>query len=57
VDAAVRSIPSTWLDGDEKALEQLLDRLLHRRSRLTDLIEACKEERSEPFPRWRSQKK
>lgn len=56
VDAAVRSIPSSWLDGDEDALTDLLERLLRRRNRVADLIEACQADRSEPFPAWNQKK-
>jgi len=54
IDAAVRGIPSSWLAGDESALEQLLDCLLRRRARVADLIESCRSNRSDPFPGWRS---
>ena len=55
VDGAVKGIPTAWLDGDEEALEQLLDRLMHRRARVADLIESCRGERSNPFPAWRGE--
>ncbi len=53
MDAAVRGIPSAWLEGEDEALEKLLDRLLRRRTRVSDLIEGCRTERSNPFPAWR----
>jgi hypothetical protein len=51
-DQALKEIPPTWLDGDEGALEQLLEQLLRRRKRVPDLIEACRTGRSNPFPNW-----
>jgi len=53
VDSAMKGIPTAWLEGDEAALEQLLDRLLRRRARVGDLIESCRKERLNPFPEWR----
>ncbi len=53
VDHAVKQIPPAWLEGDEKELGELLDRLLARRRRVPDLIEACRSGRVDPFPGWR----
>lgn len=53
VDQAVKSIPPAWLGGDEEAFEVLLARLLKRRSRVPDLIEASRSGLSNPFPNWR----
>jgi HipA-like kinase len=53
VDQTVKQIPTSWLEGDEDALHQLLDRLLARRRRVPDLIEACRGGRLNPFPSWR----
>ena len=53
VDQAVKQIPPAWLEGDEEALGNLLDRLLARRKRVPDLIEACRGGRVNPFPNWR----
>ena len=53
VDQAVKQIPPVWLEGDEEALEKLLQQLLLRRKRVPDLIEACREGRANPFPDWR----
>jgi hypothetical protein len=52
VDQAVREIPAAWLEGEEDALERLLDRLLRRRRRVADLIEDCRSGRTDPFPQW-----
>jgi hypothetical protein len=53
VDHAVKQIPAAWLEGDEDELERLLERLLARRKRAPDLIEACKQARVSPFPEWK----
>ncbi len=53
VDQAVKRIPPAWLEGDEEALERLLDQLLRRRARVAGLIESCRTERVDPFPNWR----
>lgn len=50
VDQAVKQIPAAWLDGDEKQFSELLDRLMARRRRVPDLIEAS---RQKSFPRWK----
>jgi hypothetical protein len=52
VDEAVKQIPPSWLEGEEDALANLLDRLLARRKRVPDLIEAVRDGRSRPFPDW-----
>jgi hypothetical protein len=53
VDQAVKQIPAAWLDGDEGALAELLDRLMARRKRVPDLIEASRGAKSNPFGNWR----
>jgi hypothetical protein len=53
VDQAVKQIPTAWLDGDEDALTPLLERLLLRRKRVPDLIEASRAARMNPFPNRR----
>jgi hypothetical protein len=52
VDQAVKQIPPAWLEGEDDALERLLDRLMARRGRVPDLIEATKGARADPFPGW-----
>jgi hypothetical protein len=62
VDQALKSVPSAWCHdssdedaaktNDRDALEQLMERLLRRRSRVADLIEDCRDARNEPFPAW-----
>ncbi len=53
IDRAVKAIPPAWLAGEEEALDVLLARLLKRRARVPDLIEASRKGRSDPFPEWR----
>ena len=52
IDQAWKRIPPDWIDGEEDQLAQLLDRLHARRSRLPELISACREGRINPFPNW-----
>jgi hypothetical protein len=52
VDQALKQVPGAWLDGDREEFERLMDRLLRRRKRLPELIEACRTGRNDPFPAW-----
>lgn len=54
IDQAWRAIPAEWMEGDEDELGQLLDRLFERRKRVPELIAACRDARSNPFPGWSS---
>jgi len=54
VDQAVKQIPPAWLEGDEAAFFDLLDRLMRRRNRVADLIEASRQGRANPFPQWKA---
>jgi hypothetical protein len=53
IDDALKSIPQQWLNGDTDELEKLLDRLMHRRTRIPDLIKDCARGRVNPFPKWK----
>jgi hypothetical protein len=53
VDEAYRSIPPEWLQGDEDALECMLEKLMQRRSGVPDLIRNCSVGRLRPFPNWK----
>jgi hypothetical protein len=53
IDSAWKEIPRTWIEGDEDALERLLETLLKRRSRVVDLIQEVHRERSNAFRSWR----
>jgi hypothetical protein len=52
VDQALKQIPAAWLEQDQEALLTLLDRLLQRRKRVPDLLDACRRERTNLFPAW-----
>ncbi len=54
IDQAWKGIPPEWLEGDEDALERLLQRLWERRIRVPGLLEACHQTRVAPFPNWGS---
>jgi hypothetical protein len=53
IDGAWKEIPREWLDEDEHALEELLERLLKRRSKVPQLIEDVRAKRASAFPNWR----
>jgi hypothetical protein len=53
IDSAWKEIPRVWLDGEEDALEQVLNALLERRSRVRILLEELQRKRSSAFPNWR----
>jgi len=54
VDRAQKQLPPEWLDGDESALDALLNKLMARRRRIPDLIEDSRRGRINPFPDWRT---
>ena len=53
VDQAWKRIPPDWVEGEEDALDQLLEKLFERRKRLPDLVSACRESKVNPFPNWK----
>jgi hypothetical protein len=53
VHAAGEEIPPDWYSGDVDALEQLLKKLVTRRSRVRELIIALKNSPRLPFDRWK----
>lgn len=53
IDQTLKQIPPAWIESDEEALEKLLDQLLRRRKRVSDLVEACRSGRAAVFPDWR----
>ncbi len=53
IDRAWKRIPPDWIDGDEDALQLLLERLYERRKRVPDLIASTRHARVNPFPNWR----
>lgn len=52
VDRAWKQIPPEWLDGEEDALDQMLERLFERRRRVPELIAASQGARTTPFSNW-----
>lgn len=52
VDRAWKRIPPPWLEGEEDALNQMLERLFERRRRLPELILASRAARMNPFTNW-----
>ncbi len=53
LDRAWKCLPRAWVEGEEEALERLLDQLFERRRRVPELIRACREARTDPFPDWK----
>jgi hypothetical protein len=54
VDKALKEVPGSWLEGDEDEIERLLERLMRRRKRVPELIEASLNAASNLFPCWGS---
>ena len=52
VDDAFKQIPLSWVENDMDALESLLERLIARRKRVPELIEASRKARANVFPNW-----
>ena len=52
IDRAWKSIPPDWIEGEEDALDRLLEQFFERRARVPALIESCRESRISPFPNW-----
>src|SRR5579862_5368379 len=52
VDQAVKQIPPVWLEGEEAALSDLLEKLLARSKRVPALIESSRGGSRNPFPGW-----
>jgi hypothetical protein len=52
IDSAWKEIPRSWLDGDEDALEQLLETLVRRRTKVAGLIEDMRRKRATAFANW-----
>jgi hypothetical protein len=53
IDSAWKEIPREWLQEDESALEELLEKLLKRRKRVAALIEEVQQKRTTAFANWR----
>ena len=50
--AAAGEVPPEWYGGDLAEMEALVEKLLARRSRIRDLIEAFGSSDRRPFPKW-----
>ena len=53
IDRAWKRLPADWTAGDEAELERMLEKLFERRKHLPELITACRDARTDPFPAWR----
>lgn len=52
IDDVFKQIPLAWLNGDAEDLEALLEKLLERRKKTPELIEASRHTRTNVFPNW-----
>ena len=50
--AAANEVPPEWYGGDMGEMEALVEKLLERRSRIRELIEAFWKSDRRPFPKW-----
>jgi hypothetical protein len=50
--AAANDIPPEWYEGVQSELEALVEKLLARRSRIRESIEAFRKSDRKPFPKW-----
>ena len=49
---AANLVPPEWYGGDQRQIEALVEKLLARRSRIRELIEAFGNSDRRPFPKW-----
>jgi hypothetical protein len=49
---AANDVPPEWYGGDQREMEALVEKLLARRSRIRELIEAFGNSDRKPFPKW-----
>jgi hypothetical protein len=49
---AANEVPPEWYGGDQGDMEALVEKLLTRRSRIRELIEAFGNSDRKPFPKW-----
>jgi hypothetical protein len=50
--SAANEVPPEWYGGDLADMETLVEKLLARRSRIRELIEAFRDSDRKPFPNW-----
>jgi hypothetical protein len=55
--AAASEVPPEWYGGDLGEMEALVEKLLARRSRIRELIEAFGKSDRKPFPKWGAMEK
>ncbi len=53
--AAANEVPPEWYGGDQGEMEALVEKLLARRSRIREQIEAFWKSDRKPFPKWGEQ--
>jgi hypothetical protein len=53
VDRAWKRLPADWTDGEDEAIERLLEQLYERRRHVPELLTACRQAKTDPFPQWR----
>jgi hypothetical protein len=46
------AVPPEWYGGDPRAVEQLMEQMLQRRSQVRELITQFRDSNREPFPHW-----
>lgn len=49
---AANDVPPEWYGGDQSEMEALVEKLLARRSRIRELVEAFGKSERKPFPNW-----
>src|SRR5579863_1573081 len=49
---AANEVPPEWYGGDQADMEKLVEKLLSRRGRIRELIEAFRDSDRKPFPNW-----
>ena len=54
--AAANEVPPEWYGGDLGEMEALVEKLLARRARIRELVEAFATSDREPFPKWAEMK-
>jgi hypothetical protein len=53
LEEAASAIPPEWYDGDQDALERLLEQLLRRRNLVRELIVSTWKSSAQPFTNWK----
>jgi len=52
-DEILREIPGEWYGNDTDAIEQMLERLLRRRTLVPELVTSAWKSSAQPFPNWK----